>query len=784
MKEFDQLATSFITPFGMYCYTTMPFGLRNAGATYQRCMNHVFGEHIGKTVEAYVDDIVVKTRKASDLLSDLETTFKCLRAKGVKLNPEKCVFGVPRGMLLGFIVSERGIEANPEKIAAIANMGPIKDLKGVQRVTGCLVALSCFISRLGEKGLPLYRLLRKAERFAWTPDAEEALSNVKALLTNAPILVPPAVGEALLIYVAATTQVVSAAIVVERREEGHALLVQRPVYFISEVLSETKIRYPQIQKLLYAVILTRRKLRNYFESHPVTVVSSFPLGEIIQCREASGRVAKWAVELMGESLSFAPRKAIKSQVLVDFLAEWVDTQLPTVPIQAELWTMYFDGSLMKTGAGAGLLFISPLGKHLRYVIRLHFPASNNVAEYEALVNELRIALELGVRCLDARGDSQLVIDQVMKNSHCHDRKMEAYCDEVQRLEDKFYGLELNHIARQYNETAHELAKIASGRTTVPPDVFSRDLHQPSVKINDTSEPEEASAQPEVPLADKGEALRVEGEQNGVTPNPNWQTSYLEYLLRGELPLDKAEARHLARRAKPFVLLGDEKELYHRSPSGILQRCISVAQGQELLREMHSGACGHHVAPRALVGNAFRQGFYWPTAVADTTRIVRSCQGCQFYARQTHLPSQALQTIPITWPFAVWGLDLVGPLQKAPRGFSHLLVAIDKFSKWIEVRPLTSIRSEQAVAFFTNIIHRFGVPNSIITDNGTQFTGKKFLEFCEDHHIRVDWAAVAHPATNGQVERANGMILQGLKPRIYNDLNKFGKRWMKELPSVV
>jgi hypothetical protein len=273
---------------------------------------------------------------------------------------------------------------------------------------GCLAALSRFISRLGERGLHLYRLLRKAESFTWTPEAEEALGNLKALLTNAPILVPLAAGEALLIYVAATTQVVSATIVVERREEGHALL------------SETKIRYPQVQKLLYAVILTRRKLRHYFKSHPVTVVSSFPLGEIIQCREASGRIAKWAVEIMGEAISFAPRKAIKSQVLADFVAEWVDTQLPTAPIQPELWTMFFDGSLMKTGAGAGLLFISPLGKHLRYVLRLHFPASNNVAEYEALVNGLWIAIELGVRRLDARGDSQLVIDQVMKNSHCRD----------------------------------------------------------------------------------------------------------------------------------------------------------------------------------------------------------------------------------------------------------------------------------------------------------------------------------------------------------------------------
>jgi hypothetical protein len=278
-----------------------------------------------------------------------------------------------------------------------------------------------------------------------------------------------------------------------------------------------------------------------------------------------------------------------------------------------------------------------------------------------MVNGLRIAIELGVRRLDTHGDSQLVIDQVMKNSHCRERKMEAYCDEVWCLEDKFYGLELNHVARRYNETADELAKIASGRTTVPPDVFSRDIHQPSVKTDDTPEPEEAlaqpeeasaqpevsSAQPEVSSAAEGEALRVKEERNGVTPSRNWQTPYLQYLHRGELPLDKAEARRLAWHAKSFVLLGDEKELYHRSPSGILQRCISITEGQELLQEIHSGACGHHAAPRALVGNAFRQGFYWLTAVADATRIVRSCQGCQFYARQTHLPAQALQTIPIT-----------------------------------------------------------------------------------------------------------------------------------------
>jgi hypothetical protein len=125
MKESDQLATSFITPFGMFFYVTMSFGLRNAGATYQRCMQHVFGDHIRRTVEAYVDDIVVKTRKANDLISDLRMAFDFLQANGVKLNPEKCVFGVSRGMLLGYIVSKRGIEPNPEKVAALERMGPI-----------------------------------------------------------------------------------------------------------------------------------------------------------------------------------------------------------------------------------------------------------------------------------------------------------------------------------------------------------------------------------------------------------------------------------------------------------------------------------------------------------------------------------------------------------------------------------------------------------------------------------------------------------------------------------
>jgi ribonuclease HI len=154
---------------------------------------------------------------------------------------------------------------------------------------------------------------------------------------------------------------------------------------------------------------------------------------------------------------------------------------------------------MKTGAGAGLLFISPLGEHMRYPVRLHCPVSNNMAEYEALLCGLRIAIETGIKRLDVRGDLQLVIDQVMKNVSCHDDKMEAYCNAVRTLDDNFHGIELNHIPRRYNEEENELAKIASGRITIPPNVFAQDVTKPSVNLEASPlNPEEPSGAPSSP----------------------------------------------------------------------------------------------------------------------------------------------------------------------------------------------------------------------------------------------------------------------------------------------
>jgi hypothetical protein len=167
----DEEKTAFITPFGAFCYTSMSFGLKNAGVTYQRAIQTCLADHWGKSVEAYVDDVVIKTENSENFIEDLQLVFNSLRRYQWKLNPKKCVFGVLAGKLLGFIISHRGIEANPEKIEAIMRMEAPRSQKKVQRLTGCMAALSRFISRLGEKGLPFYKLLKKVDKFQWTSEA-------------------------------------------------------------------------------------------------------------------------------------------------------------------------------------------------------------------------------------------------------------------------------------------------------------------------------------------------------------------------------------------------------------------------------------------------------------------------------------------------------------------------------------------------------------------------------------------------------------------------------------
>jgi ribonuclease HI len=367
-------------------------------------------------------------------------------------------------------------------------MGKPTKLHDVQKLAGCVAALSRFVARLGEKALPFYALIKKSDdKFEWTEEADTTFAQLKKVLSTPPVLVAPKEKEPLLLYIAATHQVVSIVLVVERSEEGQAHGVQRPVYFVSEVLSPTKQRYPHYQKLAYSVFTIARKLRQYFAVHPIIVVNEAPLSNILNNPSAIGRVSLWRIELSPLDITYKKRKAIKSQVLPDFTTEWLELQSTGPPDLSSVWTMYFDGSKRIQGAGAGLVLISPQGDKLKYVLRMSFPqASNNEAEYEALLHGMKMAKACGATRLKIFGDSNLIVQHVMNKCDAISDTMTAYRNLYYYLKGTFDRCEVSHVSRASNKEADNLANIGSQCLPVPQGVFWEEIIERSIKSNKVS----------------------------------------------------------------------------------------------------------------------------------------------------------------------------------------------------------------------------------------------------------------------------------------------------------
>ena len=316
----------------------------------------------------------------------------------------------------------------------------------------------------------------------WNQEADDAFELLKKALSEAPILAAPASKEPMLMYIAAGPRAVSVVVVVERKEEGKDYPVQRPVYYVSEVLTEAKQRYPHWQKLVFGVFMASRKLKHYFQEHPITVVSSAPLVEIIRNSEATGRVAKWAIELGPYHLSYEPRTATKSQALVEFVNDWTEINAPQLTPSTKSWIMHFDGSKQLEGSGAGVVLTSPKGDKLSYLLRIHFYCSNNEAEYEALLHGLRVAKELNIKRIMCYGDSDLVAQQVSGTWDSKDARMAAYRREVDKVAGFFSGYRVDHIDRRKNEVSDALSRLGSRRQPVPPNVFLAEIWNPPVKL--------------------------------------------------------------------------------------------------------------------------------------------------------------------------------------------------------------------------------------------------------------------------------------------------------------
>ena len=354
MDPNDQENTSFVIAQGTYCYRVMPFGLKNAGATYQRLVNRMFQKQISATMEVYIDDMLVKSTTADLHIAHLSEAFQILRNYNMKLNPGKCAFGVSAGKFMGFIVNHRGIEENPDKIKAMLDMPSPSRIKEVQRLTGRIAALSRFLSKASDKRQPFFQVLKKV--FQWDTKCEEAFSALKTCLSSPPILVSPAEWELLTLYLAKSDFSTGAVLVKDKERVKH------PVYYYRRSLRGAEERYPIMEKLILALVTAARKLHPYFQAHTIEVPKEYPMKQVLHKPETSGRLMKWAIELSEFDIRYRPKTAIKGQVLADFVMEFASAE-PARDAQVETdlstWKLSVDGASNAQGSGASLILTSP-----------------------------------------------------------------------------------------------------------------------------------------------------------------------------------------------------------------------------------------------------------------------------------------------------------------------------------------------------------------------------------------------------------------------------------------
>nr|XP_025661188.1 uncharacterized protein LOC112756783 [Arachis hypogaea] len=742
MHPSDQNKTAFITEYGNYCYKVMPFGLKNAGATYQRLMDKIFAKQIGRNIEVYVDDMVAKTKVGKNHLDDLTEIFGQLRKYNMRLNPEKCAFGVQSGKFLGFMLTSRGIEANPEKFRAILDMTSPHTIKEVQRLTGRLAALSRFLPCLASKSSCFFQTLKNKKAFQWTDECEQAFTTIKETLSKPPILQTPLQGEPLFLYLFVTNWAISSALVAEREKK------QFPIYFTSKTLQNAELRYPSIEKLALALVFSARRLRPYFQSHEIHVRTDQPLRQVLQKPELAGRLVKWLVELSEFDITYEGRASIKSQFLADFIAEF---SVPSTTEDHIQWSLYVDGSSNPQGCGAGIILDDGRGNVIEHSLNFSFKASNNQSEYEALIAGLRLAADLNITELKVYCDSLLIVQQVNNLYQVKDPLLSKYLDVVQNLLSKFSKYEIQHIPRESNGRANILSKLASTQPNGSL-LYQSTLLKPSIELTQVL---------------------------SVTQEADWRSPYIQYLQTGILPGDVENARHFRRQASFFTIYNNC--LYRWGFSRPLLKCLCRKEAELALAEAHEGICGTHLEARSLYSKILRAGLYWPTIRQDCQAKVKSCNNCQKHSLIIHLPAELLYCSEVSWPFNQWGIDILGPFPTAAGQVKFLMVAIDYFSKWIEAQPLAKITSQQMLSFvWKYIICRFGIPRHIITDNGRQFADKKCTSFLQNLKIKQHFSSVEHPQTNGLAEAANKVILHALRKK----LDDAKSLWAELIPEII
>nr|XP_043616181.1 uncharacterized protein LOC122588107 [Erigeron canadensis] len=508
-------------------------------------------------------------------------------------------------------------------------------LKEVQSLNGKLAALHRFLSKSADRSLPFFKTLKgclEKQHFKWTEEAQRAFAELKSYLCKLPTMTAPTPGETLQMYLAASSETISAVLIANRRG------VQQPIYYVSRVLQPPETRYPQIEKLTLALVHAARRLRRYFQAHPIQVLTDKPIKQILTKPEVSGRLAKWAVELGEHEIEFKPRMSIKGQVLADFLAE-VPITYTTNKRKAEsvikkdemeesdhkeTWKLFTDGASSADGSGAGLILTNPDGQEFTYALRFEFKASNNAAEYEALLAGLRIAKQMKVEHIHACVDSQIVAFQVDGTYEAKEPIMKKYLEKVRQIRQSFKSFRIQNVSRGRNKIADALSKLASTSFAhLTKEVLVEKLKKSSIEE---------------------EIVIAPVEEEGQT----WMTPIVEYLTSGLLLANKEEAWKIRIKAPQYTLR--DEGLYRKSYLGPLLKCVGPNQAKAVIKEIHQGCCGAHAGPRMVVAKITKVGYYWPSMHNDTLKAIQTCESCQIHATVPKAPKSELIPVTAAWPF--------------------------------------------------------------------------------------------------------------------------------------
>uniref|UniRef100_A0A2N9IKX5 RNA-directed DNA polymerase n=1 Tax=Fagus sylvatica TaxID=28930 RepID=A0A2N9IKX5_FAGSY len=822
MSPRDAEKTAFRTPIGNFYYTVMPFGLKNAGATYQRTMTAMFHDMMHREIEDYVDDIVVKSKTREDHFGILKKVFERCRLYKLKMNPLKCAFGVSAGKFLGFLVHQRGIDVDPARSSAIATMKPPTTHKELKSFLGKLSYIRRFIPGLAAVTSTFAPLLKKGASFHWSTECQEAFEKVQNIMTKLPTVCAPIPEKSLRLYLASNSQAIGA-LIAQENDNG----VEQPIYYVSRTLKDAESRYSGAERSCLALIYASQRLRHYFLAHKVQLMTkSHPIRSLLQRPVLSGRLAQWLLQLSQYEITAETPTAIKSQAIADLLAQFPgeDNSFITDEVPGEIneiflagladsvWTLKFDGSSTATSAGAGIVLYKEGAEAVTKSFKFDFPCSNNAAEYEAYLAGLAIAYEMGIKHLRVIGDSNLVVCQARGEFSLKEPSLAPYRALAQKFETKFSTFEIEHAQRNENRYADALATLGSQITF--------EGEEMDVTICKRVEP-------------ITESLKKEFEESS-SDQEDWRAPIKAKLISPTVTADLKEI-------KDYTLISGD--LYRRLPGGVLARCISLKEAKERLPEVHEKTCGDGGAI-SLYRRLQRLGYFWPNMSAEAAGIQSQCPTCQFhynneevcatfvsadwrtpfleYLLERILPSnpkdayrlkrlalrnscgrmrgtsrkkEALPMLTYTRILLAYNEkgrgrfcenmpympNLIGPINPASGGCIWILVATEYFTKWVEAIPLRKATGAAVANFIReHIITRFGIPYKLVTDNGTPFINKDVREMLEHYRVKHRRSTPYYPQGNGQAEATNRMLLRILSKMVFD----YGNDWKAHLADVL